>query len=464
MKTQFNFPKGVRSFASLIKNEGATLYAVGGMVRNRLLGLSGGDMDVCSALHPEKIIQICKRYGLRVSTKGIAYGTVEVRWGSERFEHTTFRKDSYPSGGAHKPISVTFTDSLYDDAFRRDFSINALYVDILGEELIDPTGGMADLECRLLRTTSKDPYVVLSVDALRIMRLVRFAAELGFDIEPATMAVAKELVDGLNMISVERISSELNKILLCDIKYGERSAQKVFHGLELFDGVGALDVILPELAYGRGLKQKPTHHRYDVLNHSLHTASETCPTLVMRLAGLLHDVGKPYVHAETGTMHRHNYVGENISREILQRLHYDRRTIEEVAFIVHHHMYDLNNRAKDSTLRTRFVLWGYERTLEIAEIREADVHGSGVIRDRVKAADRWRKLLEEMVAEETPFSVDELHCSGMHICEWLSIPASPMVGDVKLGLLKHCARFPKDNTFERLRVLAKDFVPNTINR
>ncbi len=459
---QFKFSKGLRGFAALIKNEGATLYAVGGMVRNTLLGLPVSDVDVCSALTPDNIVSLCKRNGLRVIPKGMAYGTVEIHWGSEKFEHTTFRSDQYAKGGTHRPTNVMFSDSLETDAFRRDFSVNAIYVDILSGELFDPTGGLHDLNNRLLRTTSNDPSDVLSVDALRIMRLIRLAAELNFDIEPATFMLAKSLINNLKQISPQRITSEFNKILMCDIKYGQRSAEHVFHGLELFDKIGALDLVFPELSRGRGLAQKPTHHRYDVLNHCLHTASEAKPDLILRLAGLLHDVGKPYVHERTGTMHDHDYVGEIISREILIRMCYDRHTISEVPFIIRNHMYDLNNTAKDSTLRVRFVLWGYERSLEMAEIREADVHGSGVIRDRVKSADRWRELLRQMVEEETPFSVEELHCSGCSISEWLKIPPSPIIGEIKLGLLKHCARFPQDNNFEKLRKLAKDLAPNEI--
>ncbi len=458
-KLQYNFSKGLRSFAALVRNEGATLYAVGGMVRNILLELPISDIDICSSLRPEKIIEMCRRNGLRVIPKGLDYGTVEIHWGSERFEHTTFRSDSYAMNGEHRPTSVNFSECLEDDAFRRDFSINAIYADVLSGELSDPTGGLADLEHGILRTASKDPHCVLREDALRIMRLIRFAGELGFDIEPETFNAARELAEGLSNISYERIAAELNKLLLCDVKYGIRSADRVFHGLELFERVGALDIIIPELARGRGLKQKPSHHRYDALYHGLHTAAETCPTLIMRLAGLLHDVGKPYAYERGGNMHDHNLIGENISREILHRLRYDNKTLDEVAFIVRNHMYDLNNTAKDSTLRVRFVIWGYERALEIAEIREADVHGSGIIRDRVKAADRWRRLLEQMVEDETPFSVNELRCTGSNICQWLKIPASPAVGRIKFCLLKHCARFPSDNNPEKLRILAKNFAP-----
>ena len=138
-QVQFTFNKGLRGFAALVKNEGATLYAVGGTVRNALIGLPSTDTDICSSLRPDKIIEICRRNGLRVIPKGLSFGTVEIRWGSERFEHTTFRSDHYSSGGVHRPTSIEFSDTVEEDAVRRDFSINAIYVDILSGEILDPT-------------------------------------------------------------------------------------------------------------------------------------------------------------------------------------------------------------------------------------------------------------------------------------------------------------------------------------
>ena len=218
--TGLEFPKGLMRFAQLVKNEGVTLYAVGGSVRNTLLNLPISDIDICSALRPEKVIELCRRNGLRVYPKGLAYGTVEICWNGERYEHTTFRSDSYPDGGAHRPSSVNFSCSLEDDAFRRDFSVNALYVDVLTGRLIDPTGGVEDLQNRILRTTSPDPHAVLADDGLRILRLIRFAGELGFDIEPNTFEAAKQLSGNLKSISSERIAAELNKLLVCTLTEG----------------------------------------------------------------------------------------------------------------------------------------------------------------------------------------------------------------------------------------------------
>lgn len=454
IKTQL--PPELILLAELMAERGVCLYAVGGLVRNSLLGLPVYDIDICSALPPLKAIELVRRRGYTVVPKGIDFGMVEIHIGACRFEHTTFRSDSYAEGGAHRPSGVRFSDSPEEDAFRRDFSVNALYYDILGGAVIDPTGGLADLEKRLIRTTSADPSVVLSDDGLRLMRLVRFAAELGFDIEENTLAAAKKLVGNLRDISPERIRDELDKILLADVKYGEASPERVFFGLDLLNEIGAIDVILPELALGRGIRQKPNYHRYDVLEHCLRTASEAKPTLASRLSGLLHDVGKPAVKLVTGNMHGHDTEGAEIARDILHRLHYDNKTVNSVVFTVRHHMYDLNNTAKDCTLRRTFVRWGYERSLDICDIRTADVHGSGIISGRVASAERWRKILSSMQEEGVPFTEKELKCSGLDIIRWLDIPPGPQIADIKRRLVAHCAVHPADNEPEKLRKIALD--------
>lgn len=458
IKTQL--PPELVFLAELMAERDFCLYAVGGLVRNSLLGLPVYDIDICSAMTPDKVIDLLRRRGYTVVPKGVDFGMVEVHIGACRFEHTTFRSDSYGAGGAHRPSAVRFSETPEEDAFRRDFTVNALYYDILGGKLIDPTGGLADLENKLIRTTSADPALVLRDDGLRLMRLVRFAAELGFEVEPACLETAKKLVGNLADISGERIRDELNKILLCDVKYGERSAEKVYAGLELLDSIGALDVILPELCLGRGMQQKANFHRYDVLRHCLHTAAEAKPTLPARLSGLLHDVGKPPVKQRTGRMHGHDIEGAEIAREILHRLHYDNKTIDSVVFTVRHHMYDLNNTAKDCTLRRTFVRWGYERSLDIADIRTADVHGSGVISGRVASAERWRRTLETMKAESVPFSEKELNCTGLDIIRWLDIPPGPQIADIKRRLVAHCSVHPGDNTPEKLKKIAFDIFVN----
>lgn len=458
-----NIPPELTRLAELTEGAGFRLFAVGGLVRNSLLRLPVSDIDICSAMPPERMIALCREHGFTVVPKGIAFGMVEVHLGGARFEHTTFRSDSYAEGGAHRPSEVRFSSSPEEDAFRRDFSVNAMYFDIRAGCVLDPTGGLPDLAAGLIRTTSPDPRTVLSDDGLRIMRLVRFAAELGFDIEPRSLAAAQALVSNLADISAERIRDELDKILLSDVKYGEVSAPRVFHGLALLRDVGALDIILPELCLGRGMEQKKGFHRYDVLDHCLHTASEAVPTLPARLAALLHDVGKPPVFERTGRMYGHDAEGAELAREILHRLRYDNKTIDRVTFIIRHHMYDLNNTAKESTLRRTFARWGYERSLDIADIRTADVHGSGFITGDVASAERWRRILAAMKRENAPFSEAELACTGADIIAWLGIPPGPAVADIKRRMLAHCAVHPKDNLKERLEKLASDLYPRPVD-
>ena len=453
-------PAELFSFAELLSAHGVRLYAVGGLVRNALLGLPVSDIDVCSEMPPQRVIELVRKNGFSVVPKGVDFGMVEVHIGGMKFEHTTFRSDSYAAGGAHRPSSVRFSHTPAEDASRRDFTVNALYYDILGDELTDPTGGLADLSARLIRTTSKDPELVLRDDGLRIMRLVRFAAELGFDIDPASFAAAKKLAGNLGAISPERIREELDKILLADVKYGEYCPEKVFRGLSMLNEVGAVEIVLPELYLGKGMEQKTNYHLYDVLDHCLHTAAEALPTLDHRLSGLLHDVGKPKVRLATGRMHGHDTEGAEIAREILHRLHYDNKTVDKVVFTVRHHMYDLNNTAKDSTLRRTFARWGYERSLDVVDIRIADVHGSGVISGRVATAERWQKTLETMKAEGVPFSERELKCSGSDIIRWLDVPPGPEIAELKRRLLAHCAVHPADNTPEKLRRVLTDMRRN----
>ncbi len=448
-------PTELQTLARLFQEAGFSLYGVGGMVRNPLLGLAISDWDVTSALRPNGVMALCKEKGLSCVPKGIDFGMVEVHVGKKKFEHTTFRADTYAPGGGHRPVAVAFSDTVEADAFRRDFTVNALYRDLGSGELIDPTGGIKDLGARLLRATSPDPALIMGDDALRVMRLARFAAELGFAVEEGTFGAAKAFAAGLKDISGERVRDELSKILLSDEKYGQPDA--VYRGLKLLDDLGALDVILPELVKGRGVMQRREYHAYDVLGHSLHAAQEAGAAggLVLRLAALLHDVGKPLAQARGGKMYGHDKLGATAARNILTRLHYPGEVIREVEALVAGHMYDLDGRAKESTLRRKFVDWGYDRSRLMAALRRADVAGSG--RGGSQAtAQRWDAILDAMVAANAPFTEGELTIDGEAIMAALGLNPGPEVGRIKRALLYHCAIRPQDNRPERLLRLAKD--------
>lgn len=471
-----NYPSELTQLARLFSEAGASLYAVGGLPRNAQLNLPPSDMDICSALKPIEVKAVCDQNAVRCIEKAPQFGTVEIHMGELHFEHTTFRGDVYGEGGTHRPEAVRFSKTIEDDAFRRDFTCNALYADVLTGELFDPTGGIGDIDARVIRATSPDPAVILRDDGLRVLRLVRFACELGFSIDPGTWAAACENVAGLQDIAWERKRDELTKILLSDVRYPaltERQGSPVLRGLNLLYEMGAFLYLFPALLEGGGVAQRPQYHAYDVLRHNLHACAAASATLTLRLAGLLHDVGKPAALREKGLptdagghaatpegllphgktpMLGHDTLGVPIAREILERLRFPKSIAEDVLFLVEHHMYDLNGRARESTLRARFAEIGYERALLLCDIREADVRGSGLATSFM--AMRWREVIARMRAEGAPFSESELRCNGRDIMDWLNLPPGEQVGEVKRRLLSHCARHPQDNTPERLRRLA----------
>ena len=474
--TEIQFPPELTKLARLFQDAGAALHAVGGLPRNAQFDLPPSDMDICSVLRPDAVESLCKENDIKCIQKAPQFGTSELHMNGLKFEHTTFRGDAYGPGGTHRPEAVYFSESIEEDAFRRDFTCNALYVNILTGEMHDPTGGLKDIEARLVRSTSKDPAVILQDDGLRVLRLIRFACELGFEIEEGTWAAACANVGGLADIAWERKRDELIKILLSDGRYPALTGtmpSPVLRGLTLLYEMGALPYLIPELLEGDGITQRPQYHAHDVLRHSFHACAAAEPTVTLRLAGLLHDIGKPAAlrekglpadaggHAQTPAkllprgvtpMLNHDTLGVPIAREILQRLRIPNAIAEDVLFLVEHHMYDLNFRARESTLRTRFALIGYDRASLLCAIREADVLGSGL--SPYFRATRWRAVLDSMKKDGAPFSESELQCTGRDLMEWLNLPPGEQIGAIKRQLLLHCARHPKDNTPERLKRIA----------
>ena len=449
-------PGTLRSLAEAFAKENIEVYAVGGLVRNALLNLAPSDIDVCSRLTPEQVAEVMPKYDIRVIEKAAEMGTVELHFGGVIVEHTTFRREAYAEGGEHRPSAVALGESLSDDAWRRDFSVNALYANMATGEVSDPTGGISDLKKQIIRTTSANPDDILRSDALRVLRLVRFACELGFDIEESTWQAAKRNAPKLQNIAAERRRQEFVKILLTDARYpdlGRDELRSPMRGLRLLDELDVWAFLVPEFDLARGMAQRPDHHRYDVLEHSFRVAAAAPATEKMRLAGLLHDVGKPDCKRETGVQYAHDKYGERISRRVLQDLRFPTKTITEVSQLVEGHMYDIQHMAKADTLRVKFASWGRERTMEQILLREADIRGCGYNVDYV--ARDWRALYNTMLADGTPFSERELAISGRQLMEASGLPEGKQLGELKKKLFLHCVKHPQDNTLARLTQLAK---------
>jgi len=452
---KIDVPNSLSPLARAFSDTGVPAYAVGGLVRNALLGLPPSDIDVCSRMTPDELMRELPARGMRVVPKAAEMGTVELHFEGVRVEHTTFRREAYDAGGAHRPREVAFGTSLECDARRRDFSVNALYADLLSGEVIDPTGGTADLKSRVLRTTSDDPDEILRSDALRVLRLVRFACELGFAVDKETWRAAKRNAAQLTDIAPERRRDELIRILLCDARYrllGRDELRSPLRALRLLDEMNVWDSLVPEFLEARGMVQRPDHHRYDVLEHSFRVCALMPPDETLRLAGLLHDVGKPACRRETGKMYAHDEYGEAIAERVLTGLRFPKRMVKDVCALVRDHMYDVQNQAKEDTLRLRFAAWGRERTMCQILLREADIRGCGYNTGYV--ALRWRALFACMLRDGTPFSERELAVTGDELKEVSGLPEGEALGALKRELYLHCVRHPQDNRRERLLHLA----------
>jgi tRNA nucleotidyltransferase (CCA-adding enzyme) len=289
-----------------------------------------------------------------------------------------------------------------------------------------------------------------------VLRLVRFACELGFAIDEGAWAAAKRNAPKLIDIAAERRRQEFVKILLTDARYPDLSRDELrspMRGLQLLDELDVWDFLVPEFNLARGMEQRPDHHRYDVLEHSFRVCAAAPPTEKLRLAALLHDVGKPNCKQETGVQYAHDKYGERISKRVLGDLRFPTRMITEVSQLVEGHMYDIQHMAKTDTLRVKFATWGRERTMEQIQLREADVRGCGYDVDYV--ATDWRALLNTMLHDGTPFSERELAITGQELMAASGLPGGKEFGELKKKLFLHCVKHPKDNNLVRLTQLAK---------
>ena len=458
-------PEDLRGLAEAYREKDATLYIVGGAVRDALLNLNNSDVDITGRLLQEEVLSLCGKLDIPCVPMSTRLGTLHIKINGTVYEYTPFRTERYAEGGEHRPSEVVFGVTLEEDARRRDFTVNAMYADALTGEIVDPLNGLADLEKRQLRCCCDD---TLESDALRILRLIRFSGQLSFGIEPETMEQAKKNVTLLEDIVPERRWEELTKILLCDRKYeGEYGATDgyglpvlpdsesgtLYGCLNTLFETGAIHYLFPELEQGFGMEQRSDYHAYTVLEHGLHACACSYPDLTMRLAGLLHDIGKPSCKERDGNNYMHMQDGAEIADGELIALKSPAKIRKDAVFIIRNHMYDIQGTAKIKTLRKKFAEWGKEGVVQLILMREADIRGSGTRPDYV--AESWRELFHTMLHDGTPFSVSELDVTGKELMERAGIPEGVNVGAVLYELYRHCINSPGDNKKDVLIRLAK---------
>ena len=449
---KIDLPEGLYELARIFEKNGARLYAVGGCVRNALLDLPYSDIDICSSILPNDANAICAQNGLKSAVVNKKLGTIHIEVDGQEVEYTAFRRESYPADGSHDPISVTLGVSMKEDALRRDFSVNSLYYDLISGEVIDPTGkGLSDIAARRLSTTTEDPSIIMKDDALRMLRLCRFSAQLGFTIDKRTAMYVREHSELLDSIARERVFSELCQILLADTKYGINIHPTAHvRGLLALYSCGLFKRIFPEFELADELG-KSKYHAHNVLLHCIYTCGQMPSDLTLRFAGLLHDIGKASVYFENGNMHDHDEVGEKLAYDRLIALKAPKKLAENVSYIVRDHMYDLTGAAKESTVRRHVIHIGEERFKWLITMRRADVYGSGRIKpnEPVETADKFERILINMHEQHAPFTIKELAISGNDILKE-RIAEGRMVGLILNKLLEMAAVRPKINTHDRL--------------
>ncbi len=416
-------------------SHGHELALVGGPVRDALLGRPVNDLDFTTDAHPERILEIIEGWADAIWTIGIEFGTVGLRKGDLQLEITTYRSESYDPK-SRKP-EVAYGTSLEDDLARRDFAVNAMAARLPGHEFVDPYGGFDDLRAKLIRTPGR-PEDSFDDDPLRMLRAARFASQLGFEVHPSVVAAMTDMAGRIDIVSAERVRDELSKLLMGGLPRA---------GLALLVETGLAEHVLPELPKLR--LEIDEHHRHkDVYEHSLIVLEQAIaqeedgPDLILRLAALLHDIGKPktrsFVEGGRVTFHHHEVVGASMSKVRLMALRYPKDVVADVSRLVELHLrfhgYGTGEWT-DSAVR-RYVRDADHLLTRLHKLTRADC----TTRNKRKAAALARTYdeLERRIArlgEEEELAKIRPELDGNEIQEILGISPGPAVGKAYRFLL-----------------------------
>ncbi|MBR6254771.1 MAG: HD domain-containing protein [Clostridiales bacterium] len=414
-------PAPIESLLLTLRGNGYEAYVIGGAVRDILIGKTPEDYDVATSAEPQEVMKV---FGEKhCHPTGLSHGTVTVVVDGVPVEVTTFRVDGDYTDSRH-PENVRFTRSLKQDVMRRDFTVNALALSEDGT-VLDFCGGVSDLKERRLRTVG-DPKERFQEDALRILRALRFASEHGFAIEEETSREIFRQKDSLKALSVERIWKEFSK-LICGA-YCAPILRRYF---------GVFTVFLPEIAPMQGFEQHNPHHIYDVWEHTLVAMTCVPPTVVLRMAILLHDIGKPscFEIGEDGIGHfrGHPKVSAVMADTILSRLKVDTDTRETVVLLVKAHDVPLDPVLKN--VRRRLAQYGEEKVRLLLEVKRADISAHSLKSAyRLKELSEFEVLLDRAIEEQMCFSFSAMAINGKDLIE-LGIDPGARLGSIKKQLL-----------------------------
>jgi tRNA nucleotidyltransferase (CCA-adding enzyme) len=456
MPPEINPPASVMALMERLWRHGHAAYVVGGSVRDSMLGREPLDWDLTTDARPDRLLAIFP--GAVYENK---FGTVTVREGGQQHEVTTFRTD-HDYADFRRPHRVEFGDDVELDLARRDFTVNAIAWGapapngtdgaVAGSEppvraatpvLVDPFEGVADAGARRLRAVG-EPVARFQEDALRMVRAVRLAAVLEFEIDPPTFAAIRTNAALAAHVSGERLAAELEKLL---------AAARPSSGLRLLADSGLLEVALPELAAQRGVAQNKIEGE-DLFDHTLRTVDAApADRPVVRLAALLHDVGKPAT-IEEGPFRGHEVVGAEMAQAALDRFHMPRAVIERVVLLVRNHMFTYEPEWGDSGVRRFIQRVGLEAIDDLFALREADNVGSGVALD-AHDLGHLRARVEAEIAASVVLDRSRLAIHGDDLIADLGLSAGPRLGRILDKLLDRVIADPKLNDRATLLLLAE---------
>jgi tRNA nucleotidyltransferase/poly(A) polymerase len=440
--------------AEVFASRGKQVYLVGGAVRDLLLGKNPNDWDLASDARPEEVIAMFRK----VIPTGIKHGTVTIRYRGRSIETTTFRTESVYTDG-RRPDSVRYAATIEEDLSRRDFTMNAAAIRLPGGSMTDPFGGQADIQKKLIRCVGRAEER-FNEDGLRPLRALRFASQLGFTLEDETFAAIAPALPATAQVSIERIREELDKILVSALPS---------RGLRLMEQTGLLETLLPELRRCRGVGQKG-FHRFDVLDHAFLSCDfaardssfpETDSRLVLCLAALLHDIGKPEVRVldSSGvyTFYRHEEHSAALALGILKRFKYSNDIIERTIHLIRQHMFHYEEDWTDAAVRRFIIRAGKENLPALYALRRADAYGTtGKVPPPemlVPLADRVNAILERNEA----LSLRDLAVKGGDLMA-LGVKPGRDMGRILNELFEAVLADPELNKKEKLLEIAGNIV------
>ncbi len=434
-------PGSILDVLRRLQDLGHSAYVIGGAVRELLVGEKPEpeDWDVGTSALPEEVLHLFPK---AIAT-GARFGTITVLTAAGPCEVTTFRVESEYKD-ARRPERVTFVRELEADLSRRDFTVNAIAWDPPRDRLVDPTGGIPDLASRLLRAVG-DPRERFREDGLRPIRAARFAATLEFTLEDGTARALSGAREEVGRVAAERVRDELLKML---------RAREPSRGFDVLREAGLLDIWLPELQATVAVPQN-RYHAYDVYYHTLYTC-DAAPIgkPVVRVAALFHDIGKPATRLvkEDGdaTFYNHQFVGEDLARQAMERLRFSRDMTDRVAHLVRQHMFDYRPEWSDAAVRRFVRSVGVDQIADLFDLRIADNIGNGLKTGFPHYLEELRARVEAILEAEEALSVRDLAVDGKDVMSVLHAAPGPRIGEILNQLLEEVLEDPSLNRREKL--------------